>query len=141
MALSVLLSTAQATNYHIDSQYGNTAVANCENVNSIWGECNDTHCSGAWENVQQLLKPCLPGMPQVCTPGPRDYVCRRVSGGYAGWDARNGMLDAYFKGGPCWFDLKWFFYSQLGTHEWTALRGDDGSWINMSLRLARIVVR
>lgn len=41
-----------------------------------------------------------------------------------------------FKGGPCWFDLKRFFYSQLGTHEWTALRGDDGSWINIEFAIS-----
>jgi hypothetical protein len=132
--LIIFISATHATNYWVDSQSGSSPAVSCEdNVNSIWGACSSpTGCSGTWDQRSRVPQPCVP------TPGSDDcfeiqetFVCRRVSGAYHGWEARSGLLHAYFAKSTCWFDLNWFFAGQKGTYEWTALRGDDGSWINI----------
>lgn len=131
--------SARAT-YWIDSTSGNTPIGDCSYTNywsHIWDICTETGCPGTWESLGQINLPCIPiggGENSGCAELEPEYFCRRVSGGYNGWGARNGMLNAFFGFGYCWDDGNWAFVGGKATREWTALRGSDGGWINVEFK-------
>jgi hypothetical protein len=127
------------TNYWVDSQSGDVATFGCDTTYSnIWGLCDQNGCNGEWEQLSQVNLPCIPvgGEDPSCAELEPEFFCRRVSGGYnGGWADRNGLLTAYFRTNYCYTDGNFFFVGDQGTPEWSAMRGDNGAWINIEFKI------
>lgn len=129
-----IVSTVNAEKFVVSSQSGNSPIRYCDNAKSIWHECSEFGCPGVWRQLSQLPQGCLQ-VGKECADVQPVYVCRKVSGSYRNWDAKNAMLDAYFATNYCWFDLIWFFSGSWASYDWTALRGTKGGgWINIEFK-------